>query len=133
MALRVFPMETFIKFYDKTNNIAALVFLQYAPEMNKNSVILYPIKSPIEFAIEDNPDTFVQADINTFRESILNGLGDDNTNVDEQISVYSGKGIIVSIFYFTPKPDNLSEAQSSNIVNAENQFNLGLLKIIYGE
>ena len=130
--IKGFPTETFIKFYDKTNNIAALVFLQYAPEMNKNSVILYPIKSPIEFAIEDNPDSFVQADINTFRESILNGLGDDNTNVDEQISVYSGKGIIVSIFYFTPKPDNLSEAQSSNIVNIENQFSRALMKVLYG-
>ena len=108
------------------------MFLQYAPEMNKNSVILYPINSPIEFAIEDNPDSFVQADINTFRESILNGLGDDNTNVDEQISVYSGKGIIVSIFYFTPKPDNLSEAQSSNIVNIENQFSRALMKVLYG-
>lgn len=126
------PMETFIKFYDKTNKIVALVSLQYAPEMNKNSVILYPISSPIECVIEDNSNTIVLSDIKAFRENILNDLGYNNINVDEQISAYSGKEIIVSIFYFTPKSDNLSEAQSLAIVNAENQFSRVLMKIIYG-
>lgn len=131
MALRVFPMETFIKFYDKTNNIAALVLLQYAPEINRNVAIL-SVHSPIEMVTEDNPNAFIQADLRAFREDILNDLGKSNTNLDEQISVYSGKGIIVSIFYFTPKPDNLSEAQTSNIVNAENQFSSALMKVLYG-
>ncbi len=127
------PMETFKKFYDKTNKITALVTVQYALKKNKNSVILYPISSPIEFVIEDNPNTSIQTNIKILRENILNDLKESKTNIDEQISVYSGRGIIVSILCFTPKSDNLSEAQSLAIVNAEKQFNLGLLKIICGE
>ena len=128
--IKGFPAETFIKFYDKTNKIVALVSLQYVPEINRNVAIL-SVHSPIEVVTEDNPNAFIQADVRAFREDISNDLGKSNTNVDEQISVYSGKGIIVSIFYFTPKPDNLSESQNLAIVNAENQFNLGLLKLIY--
>jgi len=92
-------METFIKFYDKTNKITALVTVQYALKKNKNSVILYPISSPIEFVIEDNPNTSIQTNIKILRENILNDLKESKTNTDdEQISVYSGRGKLLFLF-----------------------------------
>ncbi len=124
-----FPEQFLMRFYDKTNRILIMVSLQYAPKMNENSVILYPVSS-IGLGIGGIPDTFVNKE---FRESILKDLGESKINIDEKILIYSGKGFIVSIFSFTPKSDSLSDEEKVKIVKAENQFELGLLKLLYGK
>ena len=122
-----FPEEFLMRFYDETNRILIMVSLQYAPEVNKNSVILYPISS-IELGIGDIPDTLVNKG---FRESILKTLGESKININEKTLIYSGKEFVFSIFSFTPKSDSLNDEEKLKILKAENQFELELLKLLY--
>ncbi len=77
-----FPEQFLTRFYDKMNRILVMVSLQYAPEMNENSVILYPLSS-IELGIGGIPDK-------EFRESILKDLGESKININEKTLIYSG-------------------------------------------
>lgn len=122
-----FPEEFYIRFYDPTDHILTLVVLQYAPYI-KNNLFLFGFGSPLEIGINGIPNI---PQNKTFRDDVLKYLGDNKIEKDnEDLTIYTGKGFLASIFYITPKTNSNEERE--RIASAIRKFDQDLLKTLYG-
>lgn len=95
-----FSSMFFERFYNPSEHILAMVFLQYVPGIRGNRFITSI--TPLDFVIngiEDTPQNKL------FRNEIMKHLGTITTTVSTDVSVYSSDNLIATIYIIAPKKD----------------------------
>ncbi|BAL80209.1 hypothetical protein [Caldisericum exile] len=104
----------FERFYNRPKHILAMIFLQYTPEIKGNRFITSIV--PLDFAVNgvvDNPQNEL------FKSEIIKHFGNIQTNISENITVYSSDNLIATIYLITPKNNSksISLTPSTSVLN----------------